>query len=213
MRRFLKLSSLFIIIFSSCVSPYKNLQKVAHTETISQLRPPVFTKVLYRCVVDGGYLFKKFHLSGLLLFKTFENGTIRAVFQNEMGYTFFDFEWDKGNFKVNQIIPQLDKQAVVKTLRKDFELLLRIGIKEGEDQLFNKNGETYHRFTLERGYAYYIFKNDELERIENAGQKKKVITINVSNVAGNGLPQTIRYIHHKAKFTIELNKIDADANE
>lgn len=213
MKRFLKLSSLLIVIFSSCASPYKNLQPVAHTEIAQQLKPPVFNKALYRCVVDGGYLFKKFHLSGLLLFKTFENGTIRAVFQNEMGYTFFDFEWDKGNFKVDQIIQQLDKPAVIKTLKKDFELLLRIGIKEGADQLYKKKDETYHRFTLEKGYAYYIFKNNKLERIENAGQKNKVITINVSNALDDELPQNIRYIHHKAKFTIELNKIDANANE
>ena len=173
---------------------------------------PAFAKELYRCVVDGRLLFKKFHLSGLLLFKTFEDGSTRAVFQNEMGISFFDFKWDaQDSFRVVSIMPQLDKPALVKTLRKDMNLILMKDLNERTEQTFSHPGGTYHRFTLDKGVAYYIVEAGALKRIENAG-KQKVITITVGpKPALKAMPGTLFFLHHKAHFTIDLKKITEDA--
>ena len=92
MMHFLRLNSLILLLFASCSAPYRHLkQQPADNQSALRFKP-VFEKALYRCVVDGGFIFKKYHLSGLLFFKTLENGTVRAIYQNEMGFTFFDFE-------------------------------------------------------------------------------------------------------------------------
>ncbi|MBS1782504.1 MAG: hypothetical protein JSS78_05525 [Bacteroidetes bacterium] len=175
---------------------------------------PQFEKKLYRCVVDGRFLFKKFHLSGILLLKHFQDSSTRAVFQNEMGFTFFDFEWNQvDSFKVNQIIPQLDKPALIKLLQKDMNLFLMKGLNAHSEANFKDNDEIFYRFTLNKGYAYYIATKDTLRRIENVG-KKKVITINIGEKGTpQSLPLTAIFIHHKANFTIKLNAIDDHVDE
>ena len=228
--RFLRLSSaLLLALVASCSAPYSHLQEVKnseHSRNSAMRFKPVFQKELYRCVVDGHILFKKFHLSGLLFFKTFDDGSTRAVFQNEMGFTFFDFKWDKADsFSVVSIIPQLDKPALVKTLKKDFNLLLMKNLDKKSELVFEDRrttmipppmpqwltGPVYYRFTLEKGYAYYIAEDGQLGEIENSG-KSKIISINFTGKRpANDLPQAIFFKHHKAHFTIDLKKITPDA--
>ncbi len=218
MKHCLRLSSIFLLVlFAACASPYKHLQKNSNASHTALVYKPVIDKALYRCTVNGRVVFKKFHLSGVLFFKTLENGTVRAIFQNEMGFSFFDFEWDnRDSFKVNSIIPQLDKPAVVKTLKKDMELLLMKGLKK-ETEIFYKSdrgNEGYYCFNIEKGVAYYIERDEKLVRIENAGKKKKVVTIDIgSKATKTAMPETAFFRHHKANFTIELKKIEQDVNE
>jgi len=178
---------------------------------------PVFDKALYRCIVNGRLVFKKYHLSGLLFFKTLENGTVRAIYQNEMGLTFFDFEWDKADsFKINKLIPQFNKPAVVKVLRKDMELFLMKGLDERKEILYGDRGKTQlHCFTIEDGgSACYVEEEKQLIRIENAGKRKRVTTINITGKqVPDAMPQKASFVHHKANFTIELEKLEQDVNE
>lgn len=211
---YLKLSSLSLFLFLvSCSAPYKNLQQDNSITSSALKYKPEFNKELFRCVVNGRVVFKKFHLSGLLFFKHMDDSTTRVVFQNEMGFTFFDFEWDKNDvFKVNKIIPQLDKVALIKTLEKDMNLLLMKNLDRSTEKKFVDNDETYYRFDLEKGVAYYITQNDKLVRIENAG-KSKVITIKLTGKEKNAeFPTKVFFNHHKAHFTIELDKIDTHAD-
>jgi hypothetical protein len=210
MRHSLKYVSflLLLLLMMSCGKPYRHLQPSAQP-MVSALRfRPEFTKEVYRCIVDGKVLFKKFHLSGLLLFKTFEDGSTRAVFQNEMGFSFFDFRWDeKDAFEVMSIIPQLNKPALIKLLKKDMNLVLMKNLDAATEAVFVQQDETYNRFSLEKGYAYYISKDGVLQRIENAG-KSKVITIEPHpKRSGNTMPDALLFKHHKAHFTIDLKKI------
>jgi hypothetical protein len=212
MTRSLKYVSLLILLLGAgCSNPYRHLRVTDSKGSILRNKP-VITKELYRCVVDGKVLFKKFHLSGLLFFKTFEDGSTRAVFQNEMGFSFFDFKWDaKDSFQVVSIIPQLDKPALVKTLKKDMNLVLMKNLNASSQETFIRQDETYYRFTLDKGYAYYITKDGVLQRIENAA-KSKVITIEMKDIKdAHKLPEAIFFRHHKAHFTIDLKKIEQDA--
>ncbi len=212
MMRSLKLVSLICLLaLTACNSNYSHLRSGGSSVSAMRFKP-VFTKELYRCVVDGKVLLKKFHLSGLLLFKTFDDGSTRAVFQNELGISFFDFKWDAADhFEVVSILPQLDKPALVKTLRKDMNLLLMKRLNTFSEKAFNKNDESYSQFTLGKGVVYYISKEGQLQRIENAG-KSKVITISVGpKTTAQSMPDSVFFRHHKAHFTIDLKKIAQDA--
>lgn len=216
MKHYLRLSSLILIFLMSCSAPYKHLQRAATAERSALIFKPEFDKVLYRCTVNGGFLFKKYHLSGLLFLKTLENGTVRAIYQNEMGFTFFNFEWDANDsFKVNTVMPRLNRPAVIRTLRKDIELLLMKGLQPETEILFTDRGKLlFRRLNIEGGYAYYIEEDGRLIRIENAGEKAKVITMHIEGKNDpSGMPRKVLIDHHKANFTIQLNKIDSYANE
>lgn len=207
---------IFLVLFTglaACFNPYRKLVS-AQTSYPAMKFKPEFDKVLYRCVVDGRVVIKKFHLSGLLFFKKLGDGSTRAIFQNEMGFTFFDFEWNQADsFKVNQIIPQLDKPALIKTLQKDMNLLLMKNLPASSEKVFTMDNETYHRFDLEKGVVFYITRQEKLDRIENAG-KSKVTTITLSGKdTDKAMPASVLFNHHKANFTIRLTKIDANADE
>lgn len=217
MKHCLRLSSLLwiILLVAGCAGPYKSLKFYPADIYSAFIYRPVFDKELYRCVVDGRFLFKKFHLSGVLFFKTMEDKSTRVVFQNEMGFSFFDFEWtSQDSFKVNQVIPQLDKPAVIKALQKDLNLLLMKNLDGRTMMVTNDALNGYYRFTLPGGYAYYKVHNDTLQQIENTGKKKKVITIALDgHHSRQVLPDSILFTHHNANFTIQLTKINAHADE
>lgn len=217
MKRCLRLSSILlaIVLWQGCASPYKDLTYTSAAPQALRYKP-VFDKALYRCLINGGFIFKKYHLSGLLFFNTLENGTVRAIYQNEMGLTFFDFEWDTADsFKINKLLPQLNKGPVVKILRKDLELMLMIGLNTEKDFLYADRGkEQISCFDIESGLGCYIEKDKQLTRIENAGKRKKVITINIEGkTSDKEMPGKAFFKHHKANFTIQLDKIVADVNE
>lgn len=218
MKGYLKLSSvLFILVLlGACSSPYKHLNSATPQRSVLEYKPQ-FEKVLYRCIVNGGFLWKKYHLSGLLLFKTMDNGTVRAVFQNEMGATFFDFEWDKkGQVSVISIIEQLDKPAVVKVLQKDLSLLLMNDLSDKKEFFYtlDRGKELYSCFKNDKGMICYIREAQKLERIEEIGKRNKITTIKIDDKQqSTSMPDKVLFDHHKAKFTIELTKITANVNE
>lgn len=204
------------MFFASCATPYKGLQEHNATESVYRFKPQT-DRTLYRCIVDGRFIFKKFHLSGLLFFKQLENGTIRAIFQNEMGIAFFDFEWDSSeNFKVKQIMPQLNKEAVLKTLRKDMEMILMIGMdKKSEIMLGEDRGkQQLYRLNRTSGYVYYTAEDNHLVKIENANKKKIIVSVDLKGkTPASSMPDTMLFDHHKANFTISLTKIERNVNE
>lgn len=216
MRYYLRLSSLFLLLFASCSAPYKGLKQQPSTQSVYRFEPK-FDRVLYRGIVDGRFIFKKFHLSGVLFFKQLENGTKRAIFQNEMGIAFFDLEWDKdNNFKVRQVIPQLDKEAVLKTLRKDMEMVLMIGMDKKSEILLTGDGgkQQLYRLNREEGYVYYTTEGNELVKIENTNNRKAIVSVEVGRKETvTSMPDTLLFNHHKANFSISLTKIERNVNE
>ncbi len=213
----LRLSSLLILCWAAgCKAPYKALQPVASAGVHTALQyKPLFDKELYRCVVEGKFLLKSFRLSGLLLLKHLPDSSTRVVFQNEIGFSFFDFGWNKqDDFTVHHIIPQLDKPAVIRTLEKDLRLLLMKRLDTATEKHFIKDYSLYHQFPLEQGSVYYIESNNTLSGIEHAGKRKTVTTITIAGKeTAQALPDTIFFQHHKAHFTIQLHKIIRHATE
>ncbi len=203
-----------LVLSVGCSNPYKHLvgEKADGASVLAY--QPRFEKALYRCLVDGRFLFRKFHLSGILLLKKLDDGSTRILFQNEMGLSFFDFEWSRDDsFQVKSVIAQLDKPAVIQVLQKDFELLLMKRLDKGSQVFYRKNDATIFRYALPNGFANYWVENGRLEKIETVG--KSVVTSLELNgaTAANTLPDSIQIVHHKAHFTIFLTKIETTHDE
>lgn len=204
--RFLLLSSISLLLWS-CASPYRHLQN--STGTVDQLLQfkPAFSVVLYKAQINvtGNYL------SGILLIKNMPDSSTRLVFSSEMGLKFFDFEFHpSGDFTVHYILKKMNRKAVIKTLRKDFELILMRGIESGEFVRMPGNSNIEYAFRREKGYNHYVLDSlgTTLIRMERkSGQGKPVVTAIAESYHEN-LPDSIGITHHNFDFSIGLKKME-----
>ena len=203
--RFLLLSSCLFFLFSCAATHQKWKPATADINKLQKFKP-VFTVALYNTTVDvvGN------HLSGLLLIKKMPDSSLRMVFSNEMGFKFFDFEFGvDGNFKVYSVIKQMNKRSVLKTLRKDFELILMDRLDSSSTSVKINNGLLYYIFPQSKGFNYYITDStgNELVRLERASNSKTVVEAIMQNYI-SGIPDTIGISHKTFDFTIGLKRIE-----
>ena len=202
--RYFLLSSLLVLLIS-CTSQYKGLQKgEGKIETLQKFQPD-FTVALYKTEVNviGKYL------SGLLIFKKMPDSSIRIVFSSEMGLTFFDFAFKKdGEFQVFSILPQMNKKAVIKTLRNDFRLILMQHLDSNNLSVKKQDSNIYYGFKNSKGNDYYITDStgNELLGIEKASNRKAIVKVIMKNYINN-IPDTIGISHTTFNFTIGLKRI------
>jgi hypothetical protein len=214
MMRFLRFVSSVALVaaLSACGHSYRSLRK-ADISASGAWGKPEFKRALFRCSVNGHFLWKRFHLSGLLLFKKLGD-TTRVVFQNEMGFPFFDFQWDdKDSFSVISIEERLNRPALIRTLQNDFEMLLRMKLDETKVSWFTSKAgyETWFRYPRNNGYVFYISVNGQYRRIDY-GRKSSITTISFP-LPTAGLPEDIHISHHKAHFTIDLTALNSGSDE
>lgn len=204
--RYFLLSSFLFLLFG-CSSVYKDLHKTTGDVYAINKFKPAITVALYKAQINviGNYL------SGLLLIKKMPDSSTRMVFSNEMGFTFFDFEFSKdGAFKVYSILKKMDRKAVIKTLRKDFELILMQDLKMEKAYILNDSSlNRYYVFPQSKGNNYYITDNESktLIGMERGSKRKRIVSVIFENYL-NGLPDTIGITHHTFDFTIGLKRIE-----
>ncbi|NIG57202.1 hypothetical protein [Chitinophaga sp. Cy-1792] len=206
--RYFLLSSVVLLVLAGtgCRSVYKGLQRKdsADVNCIAQFRP-TFTNTLYSTQVN----ILKHHLSGLVFLKQMPDSSLRIVFANEMGFKFFDFEYDKdGRFTKHFIIPKMDKPAVVKALNQDLALvLLRPDLSQAHVAV--ENNERFVVVPTEKGNNYYITDNDctKLLRIEKSSVRKPVVRVTMAHYQ-NGVPDSIYIRHLNFKFNISLQRVE-----
>ena len=202
--RYLLLSSL-VLLFVGCGSVYKNLQKTAADPSCLLRFKPVLTKVQYKTQID---VVGK-HLSGILLIKTMPDSSTRILFSNEFGFKFFDFEFAyNGNFKVYYILKQMNKKAVIKTLRKDFELVMMQQLDLNKVFTLKNDSAVYYGFPQKKGTYYYITDSSctRLIRMERSSKRKPVVQAWMENYQ-LGVPDSININHTNFQFNIGLKKL------
>lgn len=185
---------------------HKQMQSATANVSVVQKFKPAFTVALYKTTVDvvGN------HLSGLLLIKKMPDSSIRMVFSNEMGLSFFDFEFGaNGSFKVYSIIKKMNRKSVIKTLRHDFELVLMNTLDDNKAIVKTKDEQLYFIFPQKKGYNYYITNAGatELLHMQRASNKKPIVDAVMKNFV-NGVPDTIGISHKTFTFNIGLKKIE-----
>ena len=204
--RYFLLSSFLFLLFG-CSSVYKDLNKTTGDVYAINKFKPAITVALYKAQINviGNYL------SGLLLIKKMPDSSTRMVFSSEMGLTFFDFEFSKdGAFKVYSILKKMDRKAVIKTLRKDFELILMQNLKMEQAYILKDSSlNLYYAFPQSKGNNYYITDKESktLIGMERGSKRKRIVSVICQNY-WNGLPDTIGITHHTFDFTIGLKRIE-----
>lgn len=202
--RFLISLSVACLIFSC--NQYSHMRKIQSDESCVQKFKPDLNHVVYQTSVDviGN------HISGLLLIKYMPDSSTRIVFSNQMGVSFFDFGFLQNNrFKVYQIIPQMNKKALIKTLRKDFELVMFRNMDNRFCYALLDSNLIYHAYPQSKGINYYITDTPcrQLIKMQRASNKKPVMEAYLANDSINNTPDSISIRHLNFNFMISLKKI------
>lgn len=207
--RYLLLNS-WLLVLIACTPSYKQsdshrMQVYSGDATVLRKFKPVFGVAFYNTQVNvvGN------HLSGILVIKKMPDSSTRLVFSNETGFKFFDFEFSKlGEFKVYSIIKKMNKKQVLKTLRKDLELVLMEHLDNSTVSVRMKDGFVYYMYPRAKGYNYYITDSsgNKLIRMERASKSKTVVEAVMENYY-NGIPDTIGISHKTFNFDIGLKRI------
>lgn len=159
MRRFLLqifLYSLVFLLFLSCktykltgVKPTPNSEK-----TVENLYFSSNEDYVYKCQMD---IYKN-HVSGILIIKKINETTHRVVLTSDFGNKLIDFEISKDNFKLNYVLPDLDKKIVINFLKDDFQQLLKQ--KYPVNESFENEKFKVYLSKIDKK-TYYLFFNKE----------------------------------------------------
>ena len=103
----------------------------------------------------------------------------------------------------------MNRKAVIKTLRHDFELVLMNRLDYTKASVRSNGGELYFIFPQEKGFNYYVTDPDlkELIRMERASNKKVIVKAVVKDMR-NGIPDGIGIAHQAFEFNIGLKRIE-----
>jgi len=201
--RFLLIS--FSSLFAGCTSAYQSLVPIAWDANCVKKFKPVFKAELYKSRVD---VMNK-QISGLLFFKTGPDSSLRVVFMNEAGITFFDFEFlSDSNFKTHHVIHSLDKKPVIQTLRQDIELIMMRKAGKEKPISYSRGSEVFNAFPSMNETDYIVTNKDctSLLRLEKGTRRKKKTEVLLFN-SGHPAPDSIYIRHLNFNMTISLKKL------
>lgn len=148
--------SLIFLLFVSCKT-YKltDVKSVSNSEkTVENLYFSSNEDYVYKCQMD---IYKN-HVSGILILKKINKTAHRVVLTSDFGNKLIDFEISENDFKLNYVLPDLDKKIVINFLKNDFQQLLKRQYPVSES-FENDNSKIYLSKVDKK--IYYLFFNKE----------------------------------------------------
>ncbi|KNB61939.1 hypothetical protein [Chryseobacterium sp. Hurlbut01] len=207
MRRFLILNflcSLILLFFVSCKTyQLKDVKPISNKEmTVENLYFSSNVDYVYKCQMD---IYKN-DVSGILIIKKISESTHRVVMTSDFGNKMIDFEISENDFKLNYVLPDLDKKMVINFLKNDFQKLLKrkFIVKESFE---NNNSNIY--LSENKKNTYYLFFNKEtnlLKQIIYTQNNKEKIDFSFEAKKPT-FAETIEIQHKDFKINIKLFQI------
>ncbi|KQT24739.1 hypothetical protein ASG22_12200 [Chryseobacterium sp. Leaf405] len=159
MRRLLLQNSVYSLIFLLFVSckTYRltDAKLVSNSEkTVENLYFSSDEDYVYKCQMD---IYSN-HVSGILIVKKLNESTHRVVMTSDFGNKLIDFEISDNNFKLNYVLPDLDKKMVINFLKNDFQELLKR--KYPVSKSFENENSNIYLSKIDKK-TYYLFFDKE----------------------------------------------------
>lgn len=171
MRQYRRLSFLisgFFLLLISCKTYQLKDAKLVNQDK-SEIENNYFSTYddrVYKCQIE---VYKN-DISGILIVKKLNETTHRVVLTSDFGNKLIDFEISENDFKLNYVLPDLDKKIIINFLKNDFRILLKKDFSISET-LENKEFNIYT--SQENKEKYYLFVDRENQLL-----KKMVYTKN-----------------------------------
>ncbi|MDH6251318.1 hypothetical protein M2347_001045 [Chryseobacterium sp. H1D6B] len=207
MRRFLLQSFLYsslLLLFISCKTYQLTDAKpfISSEKTVENLYFSSKEDYVYKCQID---IYKN-HLSGILVIKKLNETTHRVALTSDFGNKLIDFEISDNDFKVNYVIPDLDKKIVKNFLRNDFQQLLKR--KYAVNESFENNTSKIYLSKIDHKKYYLFFnkENDLLDQIIYTKNNKEKIDFTF-DAKKHIFADSINLLHKDFKINIKLLQI------
>jgi len=195
---------LILLSVSSCKTyQLSNVKAVQNSEkTVENLSFSSNEDYIYKCQMD---IYKN-HVSGILIIKKINEKTHRVVLTTDFGNKMIDFELAENDFKINYVLPDLDKKIVINFLRNDFQKLLKRKFEVNnvfEDDL----AKIYDSNNGKEGYFLSFNKESQLlKSIVYTKNKKEKINFTFEAKKPT-FAETIEIQHKDFKINIKLIQI------
>ncbi|PQA93521.1 hypothetical protein B0A69_10975 [Chryseobacterium shigense] len=167
------LYSLVLLLIVSCKSyQLTDAQPVKTSEkTVENLYFSSGEDYVYKCQMD---IYKN-HVSGILIIKKLNETTHRVAMTSDFGNKLIDFEISENDFKLNYVLPDLDKKIIINFLKNDFRELLKRKFPVSES-FENKDAKIFLSKADNRAYYLFFNKNDGLLKsiIYTKNNKEKI---------------------------------------
>lgn len=196
--------SLIFILFTSCktytltdVKPIPSSEK-----TVENLYFSSKEDYVYKCQMD---IYKN-HVSGILIIKKISETTHRVVLTSDFGNKLIDFEISEDDFKLNYVLPDLDKKIVINFLRNDFQQLLKQKYPVTES-FENENSKIYlSKMNKKEYYLFFSKENNLLKQIVYTKNNKEKIDFTF-DAKKNTFADSLNLQHKDFKINIKLFQI------
>ncbi|MDX6181033.1 hypothetical protein SGQ44_02625 [Flavobacterium sp. Fl-77] len=207
--QFLLINFFLAIFIISCGSVTKNYTPKKVDKTTYEA--PYFSDATIDYVYKANITVYGNELSGIFIAKKINDTTHRIVFTTEFGNKLMDFEISETSFKVNSIVPELDRKILINTLKKDFGLLLKKKYQI-QEQFENDSFDIYKSTDGNRDNYLFLSKKDQkLEQLIHSSKTKEKITLTFSS-ENNIFAEKIEIIHQNIKLRITLNYFKSEEN-
>ncbi|RNA61279.1 hypothetical protein D1631_04645 [Chryseobacterium nematophagum] len=207
MPRFLLQSFLYsgiLLLFVGCRSyqlteakPVSNTKKIVENLYFSSSQDYV-----YKCQID----IYKHHVSGILIIKKLNDSTHRVALTSDFGNKLIDFEISQDRFKINYILPDLNKKVIRNFFKNDFQQLLK---KEYPISESFEQATTSIYLSKSENKKYYLFLSKEnhlLNKIIYTKNNKEKIDFTFDSKKHN-FADSIHLQHRDFKINIKLYQI------
>jgi hypothetical protein len=211
MKLLLRISSVLILVFTSCatnkvVKDYKTVPLEKSSLEVTYFSDPTIDYVYKANISVYGN-----ELTGIFIAKKINDTTHRVVFTTEFGNKLLDFEITENDFKVNFILEELDRKILISTLVTDFRLLLRSHYSI-INQYENNENTVYQ--ALDKSKINYLFiskPTNRLSQIVHSSKRKEKIKL-FFTAKSNIFAENIVIQHQNLKLKIELNYFNQQVN-
>ncbi|MGD1320558.1 hypothetical protein [Chryseobacterium sp. 2R14A] len=202
--------SLIFLLFVSCktyqltdVKPISNSEK-----TVENLYFSSNEDYVYKCQMD---IYNN-HVSGILILKKINAITHRVVMTSDFGNKLIDFEISENDFKLNYVLPDLDKKIVINFLKNDFQKLLKEKYTVNES-FENDLSNIFYSKADKKGYYLSFNKENSLLKqiVYTKGNKEKIYFI--FEAKKPTFAETIEIQHKDFKINIKLFQITETESE
>lgn len=207
--RFLKISLLFILIFSlfqgcSSWNTALNNEKFRSWEEVKTLAP--LEKNDQVKIYEAKMHFFSNELDGLLIIKKQGENHLRIAFTSKIGPRFFDIELKNGEFIRHYVMEYMDKNMLMGTLENDFKLLF-LQIESNQEPKYRIKNQQEH-IKLKYNKSNVIVKVPVGSKsVSKVIQKRNGFTKVVIHYDHQKTGETIALKHKRLKISMELKAL------